>query len=89
MDFASVFGLLGAVTASTIFMPQVWKAWKTRKTKDLSWLMIIIGVLNGFFWIAYGVLKSDPYIYVTNMFLFAATACLALMKSKYDKPGKR
>lgn len=84
VDLAPLFGLLGSITASTIFFPQVWWAWKTKKTKDLSWLTIIIGVLNGFFWIVYGVLKSDPFIYVTNTLLFIATFILAILKKKYD-----
>ncbi len=86
-DLASIFGLLGAITASTIFFPQVWKTWKTKRTRDLSWPTVIIGMLNGFFWIAYGLLKSDPFIYVTNILLFIATALLAIMKKKYD--GKK
>jgi len=85
IDFAPFFGFLGSITASTIFFPQVWKTWKTKKTKDLSWPIIIIGVFNGFFWTAYGLLKSDPFIYVTNIFLFTATFLLAIMKKKYDK----
>ncbi|MBI4177445.1 MAG: PQ-loop repeat-containing protein [Candidatus Aenigmarchaeota archaeon] len=85
MDLASVFGLLGAITASTIFFPQVWTAYKTKRTKDLAWLTIIIGILNGFFWIAYGFMKSDPFIYVTNILLFTATVALATLKRKYDK----
>ncbi|MBI4167865.1 MAG: hypothetical protein HY515_02810 [Candidatus Aenigmarchaeota archaeon] len=83
-DLASIFGLLGAVTASTIFFPQVWKTWKTKRTKDLSWLTIIIGMLNGFFWIVYGLLKLDPFIYVTNTLLFIATTLLAILKKKYE-----
>ncbi len=83
-DVAYIFGLLGSITASMIFFPQVWRAWKTKKTEDLSWLTIIIGMLNGFFWIVYGVLKSDPFIYATNILLFIATTLLAVLKKKYD-----
>ncbi|MFH1105796.1 MAG: SemiSWEET family transporter [Candidatus Aenigmatarchaeota archaeon] len=89
MELVAIFGFLGAVTASIIFIPQVWKSWTSKKTNDLSWLTIILGILNGIFWVSYGALKNDPYIYLTNIFLFFATTCLALMKWKYDKPGKR
>lgn len=85
MDLVSVFGFLGAVTASTIFFPQVWVAYKTKSTKDLAWLTITIGILNGFFWVSYGILKSDPFIYVTNILLFTATVMLAVLKRKYDR----
>ncbi|MBI2075864.1 MAG: hypothetical protein HYT72_01280 [Candidatus Aenigmarchaeota archaeon] len=83
VDLIPVFGLLGSITASVIFFPQVWKAWRTKRTEDLSWLMIAIGVANGFFWIVYGFLKSDPFIYVTNTLLFSATIMLAVLKKRY------
>ena len=85
MDLTFVFGLLGSITASTIFFPQVWKSWKTKRTKDLSWYTIFIGVLNGFFWTVYGFMKSDPFIYVTNILLLTATLLLAVLKKKYDR----
>ncbi|MFH0889559.1 MAG: SemiSWEET family transporter [Candidatus Aenigmatarchaeota archaeon] len=82
-DLTAVFGLLGAITAATIFLPQVWKAYKTKKTKDLSWLTIAIGILNGIFWIVYGLMKTDPFIYVTNLVLLSATISLAFLKNRY------
>lgn len=47
-------------------------------------MTIMIGVANGFFWIAYGFMKLDPFLYVTNTILFIATATLAVMKKKFD-----
>lgn len=88
MDIASAFGLAGSITASVLFFPQVWKAWKTKETDELSWLMIGIGILNGFIWTVYGLLKSDPFIYVTNVLLMTAIVMLAALKRKYDK-GKK
>lgn len=84
-SLAPVFGLLGSVTASTIFLPQVWRAWRTKQTKDLSWLMIVLGIANGFFWIVYGFIKFDPFIYVTNSLLFTATVTLFILKKRFDK----
>ncbi len=83
-DLTAIFGLLGSITAATLFLPQVWKAYKSRKTKDLSWMTIIIGMMNGIFWVAYGLLKTDPFIYVTNSVLLSATVSLALLKNRYD-----
>ncbi|MBI1971700.1 MAG: hypothetical protein HYS53_00205 [Candidatus Aenigmarchaeota archaeon] len=42
-----------------IIFPQVWLSWKTKKTNDLSWMTITIGMLNGFLWTAYGALKRQ------------------------------
>ena len=85
VELLSVIGLLGSFTAASLFFPQVYSAWKTKKTRDLSWLMIYIGMANGLFWTAYGLLKADPFIYVTNALLFVATTMLAILKKKYTK----
>ncbi|MBI2675991.1 MAG: PQ-loop repeat-containing protein [Candidatus Aenigmarchaeota archaeon] len=84
-EWVSFFGLLGSITAASLFFPQVYTAWRTKKTHDLSWLMIVIGMSNGFFWVIYGLFKTepDPFIYVTNAFLFTATAMLAFLKKRY------
>lgn len=82
-DIAFVFGLLGSITAATLFFPQVWTSWKTEKTKDLAWPGILIGMLNGIFWMTYGFLKADPFIYVTNIILFVGAFLLLILKRKY------
>lgn len=82
-DLAPVFGLLGSITAASLFFPQVWVAWKTQKTRDLAWMTILLGMTNGIFWILYGTIKLDPFIYVTNILLFIATFLLAVLKKKY------
>ena len=78
-----IFGLLGSLTAATLFLPQVWRSYKTKHTVDLAWSMIIIGMLNGVFWISYGLLKIDPFIYVTNSVLFLGAFSLLILKRKY------
>jgi len=83
VDLAQLFGLLGSVASASLFFPQVWVSYKTRKTKDLAWFTIIIGLLNGVFWIAYGLLRSDPFIWVTNVILFIGALLLMVLKKKY------
>ena len=82
-DLAPLFGLLGSITAASLFFPQVWSSYKAKKTHDLAWFGIILGMLNGVFWIAYGLMKLDPFIYVTNMILFVGAFLLFVLKKKY------
>lgn len=79
----SILGLLGAVTASSIFIPQVLASYKNKKTKDIAWFTILISLANAIFWTSYGFLKLDPFIYVTNMIAFVASFLLTLLKRKY------
>jgi len=78
-----IFGYLGSIFAALIFFPQVWSSHTTKKTKDLSWMGIIIGMLNGISWVVYGSLKGDPFIWVTNSILFVGAFLLMILKKKY------
>ena len=82
-NISVVFGFLGSITAASLFFPQVYTSFKTKKTHDLAWAGIIIGLLNGFFWIIYGLLKGDPFIWVTNSILFLGAFMLLILKKKY------
>lgn len=82
-NLEATFGLLGSITAATLFLPQLWRSYKTKHTRDLAWFTIIIGMLNGLFWVSYGVLRIDPFIYVTNGILFLGAFSLMLLKQKY------
>ncbi|HBU06467.1 MAG TPA: hypothetical protein DEB09_00110 [Candidatus Magasanikbacteria bacterium] len=82
-NLSSIFGLLGSIAAASLFFPQVFKSYKTKQTKELAWFTIIIGMFNGICWIAYGLLKLDPFIYVTNTVLFIGALLLMFLKTKY------
>lgn len=83
MTFESTIGILGSLTAASLFFPQVYVSFKTKRTADLAWFGIIIGILNGIFWTTYGFLKGDPFIYVTNGILFFGAFLLMVLKLKY------
>ncbi|MBI2573534.1 hypothetical protein HYV86_06735 [Candidatus Woesearchaeota archaeon] len=83
IDIPAVFGLLGSITAASLFFPQVWVSFKTKKTNDLAWFGILIGLLNGIFWVIYGLFQADPFIYVTNIILFIGALLLFILKKKY------
>lgn len=83
VDLISIFGLLGSIAAASLFFPQVWTSYKSKRTKELSWFMIIVGMINGMLWVAYGLMKADPFIYVTNTILFIGAFLLMILKRKY------
>lgn len=82
-DWASIVGVMGGITSSSMFFPQVWKSFKQKDTSSLSWLGLIVGFVNGVFWLSYGVLKNDPILYVTNSFFTTGALLLILLKLKY------
>ncbi len=83
ITIVTIFGTLGAITAALLFFPQVIASFRSRKTRDIAWSAIFIGMANGFFWTTYGYLISDPFILVTNIVMFVGATILLFLKRKY------
>lgn len=84
MELVTIIGYsAGAVTALT-FLPQVIKTWKERSAKDVSMLMFIIAAVNEVLWIAYGVLKDDWVIIVTNVIMLVMSTAMIYLKLRYN-----
>jgi MtN3 and saliva related transmembrane protein len=73
-----------AVTALT-FLPQVIKTWKEKSAKNVSLLMFLIAFINEVMWIAYGVLRNDMVIIVTNVIMIIMCSTMIVLKLKYNK----
>ena len=71
-----------AVTALT-FLPQVLKTWKEKSAKNVSMMMFIIAFVNEIMWIAYGALRNDMVIVVTNVIMITMCSIMILLKLKY------
>ena len=71
-----------AVTALT-FLPQVVKTWKEKSAKNVSLMMFIIAFANEVMWIAYGVLRNDMVIIVTNVIMIVMCSIMISLKLRY------
>jgi MtN3 and saliva related transmembrane protein len=71
-----------AVTALT-FLPQVIKTWKEKSAKNVSLMMFVIAFINEVMWIAYGILRHDNVIIVTNVVMITMCSVMILLKLKY------
>ncbi|MDX1954600.1 MAG: SemiSWEET transporter [Chitinophagaceae bacterium] len=82
----STVDLLGysacAVTALT-FLPQVLKTWKEKSAANVSLMMFVIAFINEVMWIAYGVMKQDNVIIVTNVIMISLCSVMIFLKLKY------
>ncbi|MBN8665951.1 MAG: hypothetical protein J0M30_00520 [Chitinophagales bacterium] len=81
----STVDLLGysacAVTALT-FLPQVLKTWKEKSAANVSLMMFVIAFINEVMWIAYGVMKQDNVIIVTNVIMISLCSVMIFLKLK-------
>jgi MtN3 and saliva related transmembrane protein len=71
-----------AVTALT-FLPQVLKTWKEKSAKNVSLMMFIIAFINEIMWIAYGALRNDMVIVITNVIMISMCSIMITLKLRY------
>jgi MtN3 and saliva related transmembrane protein len=83
-DLVVWIGTIAGILVLLSLVPQIMKAYKTKRMVDVSsYLMILIA--NGMFlWVVYGVIRSDPVIMGTNATGFALNITLLIMKLKFD-----
>jgi MtN3 and saliva related transmembrane protein len=83
MDWAALFGVLAGGFSSVRFIPQVYRSYKTKHTKDLSLAFLCIVTAQSVFLILYGVARPDNYVLLMNVFPLICAAFLILLKLKY------
>ena len=71
-----------AVTALT-FLPQVIKTWKEKSAKNVSLMMFVIAAINEVMWIAYGVMRNDMVIIITNVIMIVMAMIMISLKLRY------
>ena len=88
-DIVVWIGTIAGILVLLSFIPQIIKAYKTKKMFDVSSYLMILIASGMFLWVVYGVIKSDLAIIGTNATGFALNVTLLVMKLKYDKLQSR
>jgi MtN3 and saliva related transmembrane protein len=83
MELAGIFGGIGGILTSIRLIPQVLKSYRTKETKDLSFMFVIILLFQALFLILYGLTKPDDLIVLMNMIPFFCSIVLIYLKRKY------
>lgn len=77
------FGIAAGVLNTIRLIPQVYKSWTTKETKDLSGYFLLILFLQSVCLISYGLLKSNNYIVYMNASPLLCAVIPAKLKLKY------
>jgi MtN3 and saliva related transmembrane protein len=83
MQFVDILGYSACAVTALTFLPQVIKTWKEKSAKNVSMMMFIIAAINEIMWIAYGVLRDDMVIIVTNIIMIAMASIMISLKLRY------
>ena len=82
--WADIIGTVAGILVLSSFIPQLIKAYKTKKMSDVSIHLMILIASGMFLWVIYGLIRSDPVIIGTNATGFALNITLLVMKLRYD-----
>lgn len=80
-------GLFASILSSATFVPQVYKAWRTKSVGDLSIYTILIVTTSTVVWLVYGIF-NDPLlvpVVLCNGFIFLLSLVLLYFKFTFKK----
>lgn len=86
-----ILGLIAGALTTGCWLPQLFKSWRTRSTKDFSWLYLAVFGTGILLWLIYGAIKGDLAITVTNSLTLTLTLAVVGLKFWLDvlKPRVR
>lgn len=83
MDYVIWIGYAAACLTIAVFLPQLIKSLKTKRTKDLSLPMIIVQITSLALWLTYGLLVWDTAIILSNTVALPIGAGVLAAKLRY------
>jgi len=84
MSFAVVGYIAGTLTTLS-FVPQVARAWRTRKTDDISWGWLAIFQCGLMLWCVYGVMLRNWPMILANAVTMSLCGVLIGLKARGSK----
>jgi MtN3 and saliva related transmembrane protein len=83
LELASVFGIIAGILTSVRFIPQAYKSFTTKHTRDLSLLFLYFVTAQSLFLILYGITKPDSFVFYMNILPVISAIFLIYLKFKY------
>ena len=89
MNIISIVGVIASICTAVSMVPQLIKLIKEKKADDISIFMLLVLFIGVGCWVAYGILKKDWIIIISNSFSFIVNMLLTLLTIKFKaKAGK-
>jgi MtN3 and saliva related transmembrane protein len=80
---ADVVGMLAGLLTTAAFLPQAWRIWRTRSTRDLSLPMYAVFTGGVGLWFVYGIMTGALPIIVTNGVTLLLSGAILAMKLRF------
>ena len=76
----NIIGSVAGVLTVAAFVPQTYKAVKTKKTRDLALATYATLIVTGTLWTIYGFQTKSPAVYITNTIIALLALIICVMK---------
>ena len=86
---ADLIGFIATAFTTVAFIPQLLRAWQTKKTEDLSLLTLVILAIGLVLWLVYGLLANLKPIIFANTFTLVLVSATIVLKLRYDFSGRK
>jgi MtN3 and saliva related transmembrane protein len=84
MDYIAILGYSAGIFGSIPMLPQIYKSYISKSTKDLSFLFLIFSIISSSLWVTYGYLINDVPLFICSILYFLLNSCLFFLKIYYD-----
>lgn len=81
----TLIGSLAAVLTAVCWVPQVRRTMERGTAEDFAWPYLGLLVSGVGAWCLYGILRSDPPIYLCNGFVLGAALIITAVKVRSDR----
>jgi MtN3 and saliva related transmembrane protein len=78
--FITILGYVAALLSTASFAPQAWKIIRSRQTRDISLGMYALTVTAFAAWLAFGILKREWPLVLSNAICLALSGFILTMK---------
>lgn len=78
-------GIVAGILTSGAMIPQLVKVLKEKNVEDLSAVMLIVLIIGLSLWVAYGIMKDEWPIILSNSFAVLVNVSLAICLVIYRK----
>ena len=79
-----IVGYMAGFFTAIPLIPQIYKSYKMKSTKDLSLLFLVISALGSLLWIIYGVMLKDMPLIISSSIFIVSEILLLIMKICFD-----
>ncbi|MEM9075888.1 MAG: SemiSWEET transporter [Bacteroidota bacterium] len=83
MENIEIIGLVAATLTTSSFVPQVYKAFKNRSTKDVSLTMYTVMLVGTILWLIYGINIQSLAVILANSITALLVFLMLLLKFRY------